>query len=1357
MKGHLNSVRIALAAAALASANFVHANPKGGTVSQGSATFNTSGSQLTVNTSDRAFINWQSFNIAQGETTTFVQPSSSSLVWNQINDPNPSQILGTLNANGYIVLQNSAGFYVGGQASITTHGLMMTTAPIPNLDLSSSDPWQFSSPPPTASIINYGQISVGQGGSAFIIAHAIENHGIISAPGGDIGLYAGKDVLISSRPDGRGLSATVTLPDGSVNNSGQLIADGGTIALHAQVVNQGGLVQANSVADVNGTIELVASDAIDLGATSVISAQGDSQGVSSGGTVTIKSDNTFSDQSGSTIGIAGGAHGGNGGGLEISAASLTGIQSHIDGRAASGFHGGTFTIDPTDLNLTSAFVSTLTPVLNSGLYQINLQADNNITLSTTWNLTDPGAAARLTLTAGNDIILNDNASILAGNNWNLSLTAGPQDLATKPTTAKTDGIYLGANSVIQTLNGNIDLKAANEVIVNNGAIRTMGGGSIEVTTKFGNVNSGTDNNGFVFNRINAAPPLYTVSPNLGGISTAVGGDVTINAGGDVLSYLPTQTDVNAGRFEAGTGAFGSNPGNVTITAGGKVTGHYVVANGLGSITANGGDIGVPAKQTGGFALSLIKGSWNVDATAGSIYLKEVRNPNGVFNNQGSAASFSGYHFFDYDPGDSVSLHAANSVEITAGPVRLSGANVPIIFPSSLSVLADTGSFILDGNVILFPSPDQNLNITTLAGNFEGNNFFLEMSDSASRQWTGTTSFNSNDHASTPPEVNNPNAVEISIAGNMDNITLYTTKETHLFVGGDLNNSGFLGENLHSSDKTTINILGKIFNTPVLNFVNLSGPIIGCDPADPTRWDAFFEVAVDPSIANFNVTGLTPGVVKADLINTYLLFPNANSRFGLGANPGFIYDPTTDRLGFNGPMTILNSIRTGAIDALEHGIFTILVIDKNGNPVIDPSDPSHLLTQSTPYTFLPPTDPTHSGKDAASLIATLYAESLSTPTKVAAGLQIGGPGEFDVTAGSIELGNSPGILSWGVGDGTTLQGVKYSSLSAVTPDESGAKINVITTGDLTMQTSRIASMFGGDLNVNSMDGSINVGAQNFFITSVSPLAYGIYTSGHSDVTVTAHDDININGSRIAAYDGGDVTVESYFGNVNAGSGGNTYVNVPIVRSPGKTISDPIYGSGILAESLPPSLQSAGASLPGDITVSTPRGDIVAGLAGVLQLALDGNIASGPKVTLTAGTPAVKDDNGNIISPAITGNIDLGQSGLIGGEVNVTAQGNIKGLIISRQSSSINAAQNFSGTVLSAGNANVAAGGTVAGVIVGIGGASVSGTVIADVIGQNVSVNGGNSTSTLGYYSHGHGRQPIRRQRGDQRSRKTGGQR
>ncbi len=76
----------------------------------------------------------------------------------------------------------------------------------------------------------------------------------------------------------------VNLPEGSVDNEGHITADAGTIAMNARAVNQDGILQANSVRDVNGVIELVASDNLNLGANSQILANGDaSHGGSSGG------------------------------------------------------------------------------------------------------------------------------------------------------------------------------------------------------------------------------------------------------------------------------------------------------------------------------------------------------------------------------------------------------------------------------------------------------------------------------------------------------------------------------------------------------------------------------------------------------------------------------------------------------------------------------------------------------------------------------------------------------------------------------------------------------------------------------------------------------------------------------------------------------------------------------------------------------------------------------------------------------------------------------------------------------------------------------------------------------------------
>lgn len=1338
----------------------VVANPTGGTVAQGTATFNTSGSQLTVNTSAQTFINWQSFNIGVGETTTFVQPSSSSVVWNQINSPNASQILGTLNANGYVVLQNQNGFYVGGSAVLNAHGLIMTTSPSSAPDLSSGGAWSFNAPPPTASIINYGQINVGNGGSAFLIAHDVENNGTITAPSGTIGLYAGKQVLLSTRPDGRGLSAQVTLPEGSVNNAGQLIADGGSIALRAQVVNQGGLLQANSIQNVNGTIELVASGSVNLGASSVISAHGDTQGTSDGGSVTIQGGNQFSDAPGSSINIAGGAQGGNGGQLDISATSLGGIESTIDGKAANGFQGGTFTIDPTDLLLNSAFVSTLTPTLSSGLYQINLQADDDITVATAWSLADPGGAALLTLTAGNNIIFNNNANINAGHNWSLSLSAGPQGLASAPA-AGSDGIYLNGNSSIATQNGNINLFAANEVLVNsdqstsgNGGIRTLAGGSIDVTAQFGDVNTGGNSQGYKFK---STAPFYTVSTTLGGISTAAGGNVTITAGGDVTSFIANNSSSSlVAGGDGGTGAFGANPGNVTITAGGNVYGHYVVANGVGTITA-GGDAGSSGSDTLAhlFALSLISGSWTVNA-GGNIFLQEVRNPNGMFNNSsGTRAN----HVFNYDPYSSVDLIADSSVAGEGG-VYLTGADLPrvgfvgesepMIFPPSLYMTAGSGGVNLQNTLVLYPSPYGDLHINsggdfTTATDINGTGYQLVMSASEANQWiqgntqAGIFGFDSGQPIDSLLQLNNPDPVTINVAGNIENMTLYTPKQTQITAGGNMINSAFSGQNLHPTDVTSIDVAGQIFNRSPYTFyaggngqVALQGPPSGdIPPGVAATWDDIFSLAIDP-------TQLTPAFYATYVNNqnptTWLnaalrLGGLFNNNLGTAGAPdqGFLYNTGTQRLGYVGTM---NSVVAGLLE----GTITVLHL-VNGVPQLNASgqfvtDTFHWADPNIIQNLYVNSHDPLNGSTISHVVDpnNLPANGAVGPKDVSIGFGIGGPGEFNVTAASLALGNSLGIISYGLESVTQNGREDYQGLAPVTA--SGAAVNVSVDGALNMLTSTIASLDGGNVNVTA--GSIDLGSVELATKSLGggsePLAYGIYTAWSGDVNVTATGNINIDGSRIGAFDGGNVFVNSLTGTVDVGSGGAVQSAIyHAFVDPGTSVNyDNIYGSGILAMCYPQSFSIPGAAaLPGNITVLTPEGNIVSTQGGITQEALNGNTTPGPTVTLVAGTEPVNNAGG------YAGNINLGNGGVIGGSVNLQANGNISGLIISRQDSTINAAQNFTGTVLSGGTANLSAGGSVAGTIIGITGANVAGAggISATVMSQNANV-GGQSQNTLG---------------------------
>ncbi len=562
----------------------VLANPVGLTVQNGSVSTVANGNQLTITASHNSFLNWQSFNIAPGETTTFIQPSATSLVWNRINDQNPSQIYGNLNANGIVVLMNQSGFYFGPNSFVSAAGLIVSTAPVTPVDSSAGLFWQFNGAPPSASIVNYGRLNVGRGGSAFLIANRVENHGSINAPEGNVGLVAGQEVLLSQRPDGRGLSATVRLPSGSVDNSGRLIADAGTIALNARVVNQNGLVQANSVRERNGIIELVASDIIALGDDSTLSARGDDSGVSSGGQIEIKSGGAFTDSSSSRINVAGGAQGGNGGHVEVSAPLLSSIQSKIDGHANNDGTGGRLLIDPFNITIGNTdsgsagsgtvgsgdppATGTLNLNVNSafiGFSQIILQALNNITISsgTTWDLAastglnTPGSL--LKLEAGNNITVGNGASIVAGENWSVTLQAGRDFTLADAVRSGVGNISFSGTGSLEAQNGSINLLAGNNLTIASGFVRTIDGGGITARAVAGSINTGTRANGFLFR-----PTGYEVDPDLGGISTANGGDVTLTAGQDIISYLPLPGGVQT---DGGSGAFGAVAGNVTLTAG----------------------------------------------------------------------------------------------------------------------------------------------------------------------------------------------------------------------------------------------------------------------------------------------------------------------------------------------------------------------------------------------------------------------------------------------------------------------------------------------------------------------------------------------------------------------------------------------------------------------------------------------------------------------------------------------------------------------------------------------------------------------------------------------------------------------
>jgi filamentous hemagglutinin family protein len=127
MKIDTTPLNVSLLAFAFVTATHAWANPVGATVAGGSATITNTGATLTITNSPNTIINWQGFSISAGETTRFVQQSSTSAVLNRVTTQSASSILGSLQSNGRVFLVNPNGILFGSGAQVNTASFTATT------------------------------------------------------------------------------------------------------------------------------------------------------------------------------------------------------------------------------------------------------------------------------------------------------------------------------------------------------------------------------------------------------------------------------------------------------------------------------------------------------------------------------------------------------------------------------------------------------------------------------------------------------------------------------------------------------------------------------------------------------------------------------------------------------------------------------------------------------------------------------------------------------------------------------------------------------------------------------------------------------------------------------------------------------------------------------------------------------------------------------------------------------------------------------------------------------------------------------------------------------------------------------
>jgi filamentous hemagglutinin family protein len=255
--------------------NCVLANPQGGSVVGGSAqiTYPNSNTTTINQSTNKAIINWETFNIDKGQLTQFNQPGSSSIILNRVNGVNgASSILGSLKANGQVWIINPAGVIFGRGSQVNAAGLFATTSTISNDDFMNGNyRFQTNTQFPNAAIINRGKIEVQPGGLVVLVANRVSNQGLIRAQSGTVLLGGATaytldfdgDQLINFVIDKQNTSKT----SASLANSGfidvspsatMLMKQGTAKALVGRSINMTGVNEANGVSVRGGVIVLSA-------------------------------------------------------------------------------------------------------------------------------------------------------------------------------------------------------------------------------------------------------------------------------------------------------------------------------------------------------------------------------------------------------------------------------------------------------------------------------------------------------------------------------------------------------------------------------------------------------------------------------------------------------------------------------------------------------------------------------------------------------------------------------------------------------------------------------------------------------------------------------------------------------------------------------------------------------------------------------------------------------------------------------------------------------------------------------------------------------------------------------------------
>ncbi|MEW6519461.1 MAG: filamentous hemagglutinin family protein [Thermodesulfobacteriota bacterium] len=581
-----------------------------------------------------------------------------------------------------------------------------------------------------------------------------------------------------------------------------------------------------------------------------------------------------------------------------------------------------------------------------------------------------------------------------------------------------------------------------------------------------------------------------------GIAAMAGGDVQVNAAGDI--------DIQMGTF---------GRGDLAVSSGSDLNGRFLAADGRADLYAQGSFGSARADQQ----VELMDASLSLMAE-GDIFLGTVLNPAYVRSKLGITLE-EPQILMGYTTDSAVSLRAVHGDVAISGHAAYENDDTRIqpdmvtILPASLAIMA--GSDIVFSMAQLTLSPAAGGGLSLQAGNdILGTSYttagypqpaYIRMRQSDPAGWYGLQNTDlATDAPSLPLHTGDSVPVVIEAGGNIENIRIQTPKKTTITAGADIRDLELIVQNIAASD---------------LSLVRAGGDIV---------MGSYERSAGNKFYSGFRFAGPGAALVQAggavSLGTTEGIRSVAN---GAETEATAWEEGVHPHLSFSGAdLYVMSGIESDIAPAEVKGFFDAI---RASNKEI-----SQLLAEAE--------------ADQAQEVENRVREELILPM--------------------------------------------FGTLYPQSADHGG----------ISMTQSKIATLYGGDINILSA-GDLDVGGSSFTQRNSSS---GIKTEFGGGINIFSVGDVNVNESRAMTWMGGDITIWTE-NDINAGRGSKTAVNasgaaVPRIneRAVSELFKKPsVGGSGIRAITYDPDGPNGPREMPeaGDIYLFA-RGTIDAGEAGIV---------------------------------------------------------------------------------------------------------------------------------------------------------------